>query len=232
MKITLGTTYYNNPTLLKVFIKDHIDYVDELIVVDDGSIKYPITEVIEPTSKIRIFQVLKDYGFNSHGCRNLIVTQSSNDWIVLLDSDRKIINPEVSFYNIRKKKVNKNCIYRFIAHFLEIGKNIHVSVNDFLIHREFFLSAGGYDEELIGVRYGDRDFFKQLNKLGSEEILYGVELLLTRKPSIKVDDADIVSKYDKKTIDRKIKNLINKRNETPDPNKPILTFDWKEITCK
>ena len=138
-KITLGTTYYNNPDYLKRFVKRNLPYVDELIIVDDGS-RLPITDYLSPGNKIRIFKVLKDYGFNSHGCRNLIMKQTINDWVVLIDIDREFLEPEFVFNRLNTRPLNECTLYRFVAH--SSLKESHKSVNDYLINRNHFFSAG------------------------------------------------------------------------------------------
>ena len=101
--LTIGTTYYNNPEYLFKFIEKNISYVQEMIIVDDGSSDI-ITNYIRPNYKLRLFRVKKDYGFNSHGCRNLIMSQTKNDWVILLDIDREFIWPEVAYDQILRKK--------------------------------------------------------------------------------------------------------------------------------
>lgn len=229
--LTLGTTYYNSPDELILFIEKHIDYVDELIIVDDGSKIYPATTVLKPSKKIRLYRVKEDYGFNSHGCRNLIMKETSNDWNILLDVDRTIIDPEECIRYIKTRTLNENTLYRFMAAVEgRVKESIHESVNDYLIHRNHFFSAGGYDEELIGIRDGDRQYFAQLSHFGKEYLLHSVHIRLTRRPS-KLTDKNFVitSKNDKTSLDHKILEIVNKRIVKPDPNKPILTFDWEKV---
>jgi len=223
---TLGTTYYNNPDYLKRFVDRNLPYVDEMIIVDDGS-TLPITDYLSPNKKLRLFRVLKDYGFNSHGCRNLIMKQSTNDWVILMDIDREFIFLDDAYATLYHTKLRKDIRYRFMAH--GSMKETHGSVNDYLIHKEHFFKAGGYDEEIIGQRWGDREFFKQLLHFGYEKYLYGVDMLLTRHSSSTVGGL-AKSKLDIKT-NPKHQRLINQRIKKPDPNKPILTFEWEEITA-
>ncbi len=220
--LTIGTTYYNNPTYLMRFVERNIEFVDEMIIVDDGS-PDTITNYIEPSRKIRLFRVLKDYGFNSHGCRNLIMKKTSNDWNILMDIDRDFLSPKIAYEQIKQTKLFDDCLYRFMAH---AGINdSHISVNDFLINRKHFFSAGGYDEEIKGQRWGDREYFKQLENFGREKVLYGVDMMLTRKPSIYIKQT---SEFDIKKRKDYVE-LIENRIKNPDPKKPILTFEWEEI---
>lgn len=227
MKITLGTTYYNNPNNLKIFLDSHLQWVDELIIVDDGSTIYPVTNFCKPNEKIRIFRVTEDVGFNSHGCRNLIMKKATNDWVILLDIDRVLIEPKKSIEVIKNTKLIPNFLYRFVVY--NGVTDTHKSVNDYLIHRDHFFSAGGYDEELTGIRTGDREYFEQLLHFGKEKLLHGVVIKFTRQSTVKLPkkrrDVELPKQVDKKYD----YSLINKRMLLPDPNKKIITFPWEEI---
>lgn len=235
MKITLGTTYYNSPRELKLFMQNHIEYIDELIVVDDGSQIYPAIDHITPIPKLKLYRVKKDYGFNSHGCRNLIMKESENDWVILMDVDRRFTNTKQSIESIKSRKLKENTLYRFIAMTLEkdnTPKNLHFSVNDYLINKNHFFKAGGYDEEIVGFRTGDRQYFKQLKNFGKESVLYDVEMILLRKPTLLMENSIFLSPNDKKSRtpdEKELLKLIDKRIKNPDPNKPILTFEWERV---
>ncbi len=226
-KITLGTTYYNCPRLLRDFIQNNIDHVDELIVVDDGSTD-PIDRVITPSDKLKLYKVSKDIGFNSHGCRNLIMKQSSNDWVVMIDIDRCFKDPKLAFSSIKSRQLYTKARYLFIVHTPKWGDNIHSSVNDYLIHRDHFFSAGGYDEEIVGQRWGDREYFKQLLSTGGKEIImHDIDILHTRASTASLNYKDNLLSSNKP---RSHIELIEKRIVCPDKSKPILQFDWEEIT--
>lgn len=218
---TLGTTYYNNPDYLLRFVRLNQPYVDELIVVDDGS-SIPLPPEIFIFNKLKIYRVTEDLGFNSHGCRNLIMKEATNEWVILMDVDREFRPVETAYNIIKSTKLNTNCFYKFVAHAND--NDSHRSVNDYLINRALFFKAGGYDEELIGYRWGDREFLEQVKNFGREKILFGVDMFLTRSPSSTIKNA--TSKLDKRGILPEHIILIDSRINKPDPNKKILTFNW------
>ncbi len=225
MKLTLGTTYYNCPDLLNNFLDHHRDSFDEIIVVDDGS-SILAENNIKNKEKVKLYRVPIDYGFNSHGCRNLIMKELTNDWTVLLDVDRLLIEPKFAVDIIKTKKLRENTLYLFEM-FSDYNNpdTVHPSVNEFLVHKNHFWKAGGYDEELIGMRTGDREYRRQLMHFGKEQLLHGIYAKFTRKSSLSLN---IASPNDKR-IDGHTYNIVKKRITKPEPNKPSLTFKWHRV---
>ena len=232
MKITLGTTYYNNPENIVPFVEHHLDHVDELIIVDDGSADhYHILKYVQPSEKVKLYRVKHDYGFNSHGCRNLIMKEAENEFVILIDSDRLIHNPYSAINMIKNMKLEKDKIYLFPAHLWEIGNDVYESINDFVISKTHFFSVGGYDEEIIGWRSGDSQFRRQLLNFGQEEVLYDINLIITRLGSVFLNDSRLLSPNDiryRELIRSKIIKMED-RIKNPEPNKKILTFEWEKL---
>lgn len=226
MKLTLGTTYYNCPELLEKFLDHHREFFDEIIIVDDGS-DVSAEQYIKNRDKIKLYRVPIDYGFNSHGCRNLIMKETSNDWVVLIDIDRLFIDPLFATNAIKTKKLNPNILYLFET-FADYKnpKTLHSSVNDFLVHKNHFWKAGGYDEELIGIRSGDRQYREQLLNFGKEKLFYGIQAKFTR---ISSNLLGCTSPKDKLIFSITLQKMIKRRIKIPNPNKPTLTFEWHRV---
>lgn len=227
MKITLGTTYYENPDYLYRFIKLYKDKVDEIIIVDDYSTKFKLETLFEPEPSVKLYKVTKDYGFNSHGSRNLIMNQAKNDWVCLIDVDREFYNEGEDILKIYEKELSKEVLYKFSAHFLQYGRYLHKSVNDFLIHKELFYKVGGYDEECIGYRTGDRQLFEQISNFARIEALTDINLILTR-PATKTKK-NLAENPPKRSLLNKFEETFRKRELHPEKDKKTLTFDWEQI---
>ena len=233
MKITLGTTYYENPEYLEKFVEAHLPHCDELIVVDDGSQKFKAFTVLHEDPKIKLYRVKKDYGFNSHGCRNLIMKEASNDWVVLIDVDRQFGEGGNHLAKIRNKQLDESTLYKFVVHVNRLGINVHQSINDYIVNKKMFFSAGGYDEELRGVREGDRDFMFQMLHYGPQKTLSDINLMHIRPPSGTLKEELDKAKHNGVPFGlpytQQLKDLVESRKIKPDPNKPILTFDWERV---
>lgn len=88
-RITIITTYYNNKQNMFDFLVDFMSLPERfsLIIVDDGSQQFPITDVLKmfgnDLERCKVYRVPIDLGFNSHGCRNLGMTLSETEWNLL-----------------------------------------------------------------------------------------------------------------------------------------------------
>ena len=224
IKITLGTTYYENPEYLYRFIKLNKDKVDEIIIVDDYSTKFPAENLFDKEGNIQLYKVTKDYGFNSHGARNLIVNQAKNDWVCLIDVDREFHDEGRDLLNIYNHDLSTDVLYKFVCSVETFGKQRHKSVNDFLIHKDLFNMVGGYDEECIGYRTGDRQLFDQISNFAKIQTLSDVNLILTRPPTTLTQ-----AKSYERIIPKNLKDLFEERQLFPNKNKDTLTFDWEKV---
>lgn len=229
--ITLGTTYYNCPEVLERYIENHIDDVDHLIIVDDGSREdLRAKTFLKPDPKISLYEVFEDIGFNSHGCRNLIMTKCQTEWCILMDCDRQILNHGIQTIREDLDDLDKNTRYSFSAHLHYKGNRTHISVNDYLIRKETFWLGGGYDEEYTGIRTGDREYFAQLAHFSKHDVLADIDMILLRGPTSHIPNKNLHNK--EIHLSQKRLNEIEEarmRIHKPVSKKSILQFSWQEL---
>jgi len=164
----LVQTYYNEPEELQRCVDRWNQFSADLhiILIDDGSQKYPAIDVIKQNKireniKFSLYAVSEDIGFNSQGCRNLAAMVSDTDWLLFLDIDYTAQPGDI------KKLVYETPLsggwYNFYARMNTNPDKTYVPLNQFLIRKDFYWEIGGYNESYIRWHYGDREFLRKLS---------------------------------------------------------------------
>lgn len=214
-------------------------------VCDDGSTEYPLLNELKNDPiphNVRVYRVKKDYGFNSHGARNLLMKESSTYWNCFFDMDvlvtkelidtilgENLVNDSFYMFNTTKYGTHPNC---------------------FVMNKDVFWSAGGYDEEFRGFHYGDRQFtnylatiYNQIEKDWTINVLRGARKRVTSKDTkIARYDEDLrvfyqpYYYYDNKDVlcDEafdKIKKFVELRYKCEEllECKSIINFEWERL---
>jgi hypothetical protein len=213
-RFTIGYTYYDEPELLKEQMKlwDRYPHQIEIILIDDGSQKYPAFEILKDYNRpdFQLWKVDEDLGFNSHGCRNLIANLASSDNILFMDIDCHISPENVAF--LKTCDLKKSSIYKFALYssssFLYTPWPGHPNL--FIVNKDTFWEAGGYDESFTGQHYGDREFMDRLNMIAeTRRIAHGLGINVIRggrkqmvDPTVDrtvYDDENMIIKHPPKT---------------------------------
>jgi len=170
-RFTIGYTYYNEPHLLEKQIEywNNFPHQIQIILIDDGSKLYPAEEVLKDFTypNFQLWKVDEDLGFNSHGCRNLIANLAESDNILFMDMDCFISPENVAF--LKKVNFDSKKIYKFNL-FNPSSKqwsDFPGHHNVFIVNRDVFWQAGGYDESFTGYHKGDREFLRRLEKIAT-----------------------------------------------------------------
>jgi len=131
----------------------------EFIVVDDGSPNWPAASVPRENVDfpLKIFRVKVDIPWNQHGARNIGAVNAESKWLFLTDIDQIIPEKVVLIID---KKLEENFTYTFARRKFKTGCEWRSHVNTFLVTKENFLKAGGYDEQLHGL-YGTDMYFRR-----------------------------------------------------------------------
>lgn len=249
--LSVNITYYNEPHFLswwydtfKLLYELGLDV--ELNIADDGSLRQPAESFFDkkvPMSNMRLFRVLKDIGFNSHGARNLLMKQTRTEWNMLSDIDRNY--PKSTLIDIINKesadKLKKGVYYPFC----NINDINHISINEYVISKTDFWRSGGYDEEFVNTHWGDRIFLECVSRItykeiikdwkvsyvrGARNVLYSKDIATTQYP----DDNTLICPINEWTNKEKrtaLIEMVRARGKNPEArmSKKVINFEWEQV---
>jgi hypothetical protein len=248
--ISCNVTYYNEPKWLKYWYHTVIGlneqgYDIRLNIADDGSMREPAEKFFEkhpPTDSMRLFRVIEDIGFNSHGSRNLLMKMTETDWNLNSDIDRRY--PIETFKKAASGSVEFTKGNHYSLKEMQQASPDGFSVNDYIVHREDFWKTGGYDEEFVNIHWGDRLFLETLRSVSVRVLRKDLKVKYVRL-SRQVTWADVeTTQYpDDNTLihpnnrwpDREFRTnlrlMVAARNKTKEgrESKKVINFDWKQI---
>ena len=248
--ISINITYYNEPHFLTWWYDAMLRMEDQgcpfiLNIGDDGSMRVPATEFFEmksPTQNMRLFRVKEDIGFNSHGTRNLLMKQTTTDWNLNSDIDRRY--PDTTLRSIFKNEpfLNKKHYYSFWERYQSSPDRF--SVNEYLVHRETFWKTGGYDEEFVNIHFGDRYFLDTLRRVAKRKKVsfWKVKYVRGARDVIWTDTPHTIYPDDRTLIhpnaiwgdrDKRfaLKEFVQERNKTHEGrmSKKVINFEWERV---
>lgn len=170
MQISVVIPAYNREKFISRAIESVLNQthkVDEIIVVDDGSLDNTLEVLDTFGDKIR---VINQSNSGVSCARNRGVENSSFDWIAFLDSDdewdkdkiREQVqfhadNPEILFSHTNEiwirngKKINQKSHHKKFGGFC-FEKNLdfcHIAPSSVMIERDLFKEVGSFDESLV-----------------------------------------------------------------------------------
>lgn len=173
---TFCYSYFNEPELLEFQLKIWELYPPQIniIIADDCSQDSPAYDILknENTDRISLFYVKDDLGFNSHGCRNMMVREAKTNQVFFTDIDM-FIDPATAAF-IRDLKIEKKHYHQFAYWHQPFDKRLAAPghFNSFFVRRDDFIDAGGYDESFVGLHHGDREMFDNLDSRGFTQVLH------------------------------------------------------------
>ena len=141
----------------------------QFLVVDDYS-DAPL-QVDKGPLDLRLVRVDDDIDWNMPGCRNLAATLAQTEWMLFFDVDN--VASEASLLKIvgALGRLDRQRLHVFRR--TENGVDVEPHINSFLITRQGFWRAGGYDEDFSG-HYGFEDvLFRMMwrKHVGTEVLL-------------------------------------------------------------
>lgn len=196
--ITLAVTYYDQPLMLARQLREWATYPDwvhrhfRFVVVDDGSPTHPAETVLQnyvlPLT-FDLYRIDTDIPWNQHGARNLAASESPDPWLLMLDIDHVLTAENAArlvrfpraltpydFFRFPRERIGaaddtrpKDATLRGIDPTLSrVPVNPHC--NSFLVSREAYWRAGGYNEDFCGTYGGDTEFLRELRAAAGEPV--------------------------------------------------------------
>lgn len=234
-EFTLVSAYYSlSPSEVEFLFKRFKDFHElrksvnvSMIIVDDGSPTDPIDEVTKglDTTGVSLYRVTEDLGFNSHGCRNLGVTESKTQWNLILDLDEDLRSINLSELKLES---DEETVYSF-------------STNTMLMHKSAYFSCNGYDEEYVNAHVGDKDFIDHFKRhYNYRHVPTGIIHMREKREVLQVDSVTKTSYLDeryvvhpieslKKALKVERKKVLARYASLDFSQKKIINFPWVKV---
>ena len=181
-KITLVLAYYENPGMLALQWKEISRYSEvvkaalEIIVVDDGSPRYPAVGVERgkglPVHSI--FRIGKDVRWNQDAARNIGAHEAAAPWLLLTDVDHVV--PNDTWEYLLSLDADSHAFYTFSRIKYHDGDPRESHPNSYFMTKALYWHIGGHDEDFAGIYGKDFLFRKRAHKAAREILLDGTPL--------------------------------------------------------
>ena len=122
------------------------------LVIDDFS--DPPLAINPGPLNLRLLRVHDDIDWNMPGCRNLAATLAGTDWLLFFDIDNVASEADLRKIVDALPRLDRSRLHVFRR--TQDGVDVEPHINSFLITRDGFFRAGGYDEDFCG-HYGFED---------------------------------------------------------------------------
>lgn len=193
MTLAICMPYYDNPGMFQIQMGGWAEWPDELkrqveiVIVDDGSPRWPAAEVPRPEGlpKLSIYRIAEDKPWHQHAARNLAADRATAPWLLLTDMDH-VLPPDsaaVLLKRIAADKLDRRTVYMLDRVEADTGNPTRAEngkpkphPNSFVMTRELYWKIGGYDEDLTGIYGTDSAFRARAFTKGKRGHLYGIKL--------------------------------------------------------
>ena len=102
----------NLTTNIERCLQSIVNKVDEIIVVDTGSTDSTIEVCKRYTPKVYVSELAFGENFKFDTARNEAVSKATGDWILIIDADEEIVEPNMDVFRTLSK--NENCSFCFL----------------------------------------------------------------------------------------------------------------------
>lgn len=213
----------------------------EIIIVDDGSpdpaASVPFPGVAGTLPELSIYRIIEDRPWHQHAARNLGAHVAKGPWLLLTDMDHMLCAEHADALIKRLGDLDPSTAYflnRVEADTGSLtlaadGKTPKPHPNSFVMTRDLYWQAGGYDEDFCGI-YGTDGLFKaRLFEIAERGFLKHVTL--HRYWRDLVPDAStttMLRKEGRKPGDKEAV-MIRKKAEGREGEITTLNFPWERV---
>jgi len=158
--ITICMSVYGQPEMLAFNLREMAAYGDDIldkltvIVVDDAGTPEVSVDFCRqfPELNLHVWRIEENVPWNQMGGRNLAMHHADPTWCLMTDPDMIFSSAMMLKIMQAASKMRRRHVLRYgLHHVSEPARAIDMtSPNTYLIHREDFFAAGGYDEDYAG----------------------------------------------------------------------------------
>lgn len=239
--LSIVLPYYDNARMLSVQYANWRTWpckyrnALKVIVVDDGSPNSPAANVPRPYGlpQIEIYRVLEDRPWWQNGARNIGAHEAPEGWLLLTDMDHVLEAEAAAMLFKRLPKLDPGTAYMLDRVEADTGLptlgrdgNPKPHPNSFVVTRDMFWRAGGYDERTAGNYGTDRIWRDRLYAFANRGHL---DIAMTRYWRELVPDASTTSLPRKEGRDPEArKRMLAAIAAAPD-DRLALSQKWERV---
>jgi len=226
--------YYENPVMLNKHLETWEQWGDlfkgnvKIILVDDGSTRTPALNAIYPTDvNIELYRIKENIPWNQNGAHNLGFHVADKGWCLSTDIDHVVIYSQLR--KIFELKTHGNSFYSFARRQArDLGDvNYKRHPNSWLLTRDMYWEAGGYDEDFSGYYGSDSVFRRALKSVGKHKQL-NTYLVVYDLEDIPDANTTEFGRKDSKYYSVNYPHLVKKRRIASKAENP-LRLSWERV---
>lgn len=238
--VTLIIPYYRAPLMLAKQLKTVRGYPRgySVIIVDDCSPE-SAESVVTAQDHVSLYRIDTDIPWNREGARNLGAMEATTPWIIHMDTDHVLPVPCAKLLLQTLDSLDMRRWYRFPRY--RVGRADETRRKDaipdaqeygpvkphrdsYLITRNLYWRAGGYNENYSGCLGGGGPFLKQLALVGDDPGLLPPDIYLQVYTRDRIPDASVSDlSRDKAEFKRRRKLYGITKAKNP------LRFKWHKV---
>jgi hypothetical protein len=230
--LSLCLAYYENPMMLAVQL-DALAHLPEelrawlsLVVVDDGSPTRPAAFPERLPFTANLYRFAVDIPWNQDAARNLAAARAPADWLLLTDMDH--VPSTALLDRIMRGGLYAGHVYTFARVNAPDLEPYKAHPNSWLMTRDMFDKAGGYDERFAGVYGTDGMFAKRVRAVA--EGVFALKEPLIRYPREVVADASTTTLTRKSVENEERRAEIKRRIADSGERGPVRGLtEWAQI---